>query len=197
MPVPVDQREREALCELFLELGPEAPTLCEGWRTQELAAHLVLREHFHRWPDDKLAAQVAEGYEANVARLRAGAPLVPWRLSLLRALFNGFEYFVHHEDVRRANGMGRRADRPDLDRLASRTNGLNARRLARKVRPWRLELRPVGGEARSFGSGDGVALVGHPTELALYLVGRKQGVDVTVEGAPDAVAAVESAMIGL
>ena len=37
--------ERVALCDLLDETGPEAPTLCEGWRTLDLAAHLVLREH--------------------------------------------------------------------------------------------------------------------------------------------------------
>ena len=40
--------EREALCDLLTDLGPEAPTLCAGWRTRDLAAHLVLRE---RRPD--------------------------------------------------------------------------------------------------------------------------------------------------
>src|SRR5260370_5678483 len=40
--------ERAALCALLKETGPDAPTLCEGWRTSDLAAHLVLRE---RRPD--------------------------------------------------------------------------------------------------------------------------------------------------
>src|SRR5258708_22606003 len=40
--------ERAALCALLKETGPDAPTLCEGWRTNDLAAHLVLRE---RRPD--------------------------------------------------------------------------------------------------------------------------------------------------
>jgi uncharacterized protein (TIGR03085 family) len=43
--VNLDQRERDELCELFLELGPTAPTLCEGWDTLDLAAHLWIREH--------------------------------------------------------------------------------------------------------------------------------------------------------
>src|ERR1700743_2358756 len=37
--------ERLALCALLDRTGPDAPTLCEGWRTGDLAAHLVLREH--------------------------------------------------------------------------------------------------------------------------------------------------------
>src|SRR5260370_9920435 len=37
--------ERFALCTLLDETGPAAPTLCKGWATLDLAAHLVLREH--------------------------------------------------------------------------------------------------------------------------------------------------------
>ena len=37
--------ERLALCALLDETGPDAPTLCEGWTTRDLAAHLVLREN--------------------------------------------------------------------------------------------------------------------------------------------------------
>ena len=40
--------ERHALCDLLIEVGPDAPTLCEGWSTFDLAAHLVVRE---RRPD--------------------------------------------------------------------------------------------------------------------------------------------------
>src|SRR5260370_42050978 len=36
---------RCALCSLVGETGPAAPTLCKGWATLDLAAHLVLREH--------------------------------------------------------------------------------------------------------------------------------------------------------
>ena len=37
--------ERLALCALLDEAGPAEPTLCAGWATLDLAAHLVLREH--------------------------------------------------------------------------------------------------------------------------------------------------------
>ena len=37
-------RERAALCDLFAEVGPDAPTLCAGWTTRDLAAHLLVRE---------------------------------------------------------------------------------------------------------------------------------------------------------
>ena len=40
--MPVARLEREALCDTLLALGPDAPTLCDPWRTRDLAAHLVL-----------------------------------------------------------------------------------------------------------------------------------------------------------
>src|SRR4029077_13758842 len=42
------QRERAALVEILRAVGPDAPTLCEGWTTRDLTAHLVVRE---RRPD--------------------------------------------------------------------------------------------------------------------------------------------------
>ncbi len=38
------QDERRAICAVLTELGPARPTLCQGWQTADLAAHLVLRE---------------------------------------------------------------------------------------------------------------------------------------------------------
>src|SRR5882762_622635 len=69
MPEPLDLVERRELCDLFLELGPDAPTLCEGWTTLDLAAHLVLREHFKRWGDERLEAEKTKGLPALVERM--------------------------------------------------------------------------------------------------------------------------------
>jgi len=193
MTEPMDLRERAELCDLFLELGPDAPTLCEGWTTLDLAAHLVLREHFRRWTEARMATEKAKGLPALVDRLRRGAPLVPWRVPELRTLLNGSEYFIHHEDVRRANGRGRRTDRPDLEPMAWRMTGFTGRRLARRIRPHGLELlRPDGG-ARRFGPAGGAVLRGEPTELLLYLSGRRDAAQVTLEGAAEPVAAVQGA----
>lgn len=38
------REERAALAALLEDSGPDGPTLCEGWLTRDLAAHLVLRE---------------------------------------------------------------------------------------------------------------------------------------------------------
>ncbi len=40
--------ERNALADLFLERGPDEPTLAGDWTTNDLLAHLVVRE---RRPD--------------------------------------------------------------------------------------------------------------------------------------------------
>jgi len=194
---PLDERERLELCDLFLELGPDAPTLCEGWTTADLAAHLVLREHFHRWTDTRMAREKAKGLPALVERLRRGAPLVPWRVPGLRTLLNGMEYFIHHEDVRRANGRSRRTDRPDLDELSWRMTGFTGRRLARRIRPYGLELLTPDGKQRRFGSGATAIIKGEATELVLFLSGRRSAAEVTLEGPTEALAALERAPAGL
>ncbi|MET7339486.1 maleylpyruvate isomerase family mycothiol-dependent enzyme [Nonomuraea sp. NPDC005650] len=191
--LPLDLRERQELCDLLAELGPDAPTLCAGWTTLDLAAHLVLREHFARWTDERMAIEKAKGLAALIDRLRGGAPLVPWRLPGIRTLMNGVEYFIHHEDVRRANGRGRRIDRPDLEALAWRMTGFTGRRAARQIRPYGLELRRPEGKPRQFGSAGGAVLSGEPTELLLYLSGRRDTAQVTLEGDADAVAALRAA----
>jgi uncharacterized protein (TIGR03085 family) len=117
MPSPTipAQRERSALCDLFAELGPDAPTLCGTWTTRDLAAHLVLRE---RRPDgavgilvsklaghtEKIQASIAATeWDELIERVRSGPPAwSPMRISAIDTMANTVEFFVHHEDVRRA-----------------------------------------------------------------------------------------------
>ena len=107
--------ERRALCDTLLSTGPDAPTLCEGWTTRDLAAHLVLRD---RRPDAELgrqvpflgghAAAVRDGVRGTewtelVGLVRSGPPVwSPARFGRLDEAMNTAEMFVHHEDVRRA-----------------------------------------------------------------------------------------------
>lgn len=197
MGEPIDLRERRELCDLMDELGPDAPTLCEGWTTLDLAAHLVLREHFKKWTGDRLTTAKSAGLPAIVQRLRAGAPLVPWRVPRVRTVLNGVEYFIHHEDVRRANGRTRRADRPDLDAMAWRAVGFAGRRVARQLRPHGLSMLCPDGRSRQIGPAGGAMLRGEPTELLLYLSGRRDAAEVTVDGAAEAVAALQQARAGM
>jgi uncharacterized protein (TIGR03085 family) len=108
--------ERLALAALLDQAGPDAPTLCAGWQTRDLAAHVVLRE---RRPDagvGMIGGPLA-GYTARVQRqyldrysypelielFKGGPPrLSPFAIGGFDQTVNTVEYFVHHEDVRRA-----------------------------------------------------------------------------------------------
>jgi uncharacterized protein (TIGR03085 family) len=210
MPDPLDARERSQLCDLFLEVGPEAPTLCEGWNTADLAAHLVVRERdlrstpgillggrFAAYTDRLMDRQKAKGYEATVARVRSGPPL-PWRVPGLRELLNLQEYFVHHEDVRRANGLGPRTGIDDVQDAIWAQLRRGARFQLRRVKGAGVELQRPGGEPFRARSGwPVVRIVGEPGELLLRLLGRTSAAQVEVDGPPDAVAAFERARFGL
>jgi hypothetical protein len=71
--------------------------------------------------------------------------------------------------------------------------GYAGRRLARQVRPHGLELRRPGGAPRRFGPAGGAVLSGEPAELLLYLSGRRDAAQVSLDGSTDAVAALKDA----
>jgi uncharacterized protein (TIGR03085 family) len=208
---PLDARERAELCDLFVAKGPDAPTLCEGWATLDLAAHLVVRETDPRaglaiLGGDRFASLErklmdrarAQGYETLVERLRGGPPAVPWRLPGLRPLLNLNEWFVHHEDVRRAGGDEPRADRPDLDGALWAGLGRAGRFMLRRVKGAGVALEAPGfGELPARGDGPAARIVGGPQELVLYLTGRRSAARVEVTGPEGAVAALEAANLGL
>jgi uncharacterized protein (TIGR03085 family) len=210
--VSYSREERLALCALFDETGPDAPTLCEGWTTGDLAAHLVLRE---RRPD--AAAGVAggplAGYTARVQqRLRQRIPFPelvriirsgPPHLSLMALpgmdeRVNAVEFFVHHEDVRRAaDGWEPRAlGSGESDMLWGRLR--MARFMLRKA-PVGVELarddvgpatdKPDGVPYRitARNATPAVTVVGSPAELTLWVMGRRAAARVRMDGIQAAV----------
>jgi uncharacterized protein (TIGR03085 family) len=203
--------EREALCDLFVELGPDAPTLLPGWTTADLAAHLAVRE---RRPDAAvgivmpfLAAygerirlrERGRPWDQLVALVRAGPPAWnPMHVEAIDAFTNTVEFFVHHEDVRRAQPewMARSLSADLEDALASaldRMGGL----LTRKVEVG-LVVAPAGrGVIRLHRGEPAVTVRGPIGEAVLYAYGRKAVADVTLDGPADAVAAVAAAPFGL
>ena len=210
--LPPQRAEREALCDLFLAVGPDAPTLCEGWRTADLAAHLVVRERnplagpglVMGGAAAALTARITarakqrHTYEQLVARVRRGPP--PWTAPF-DAVINTVEYFVHHEDVRRGAG-------DDTPRPASETGELDAALWRSIGRGSGLMTRPLGGTGLDLVRPDGefvharkgapvAILTGRPGELVLLLSGRGRAAHVEVSGPPDAVEAVRRANFGL
>lgn len=199
--------ERVALCDLFDRVGPEAPTLCEGWSTRDLAAHLVIREGR---PDAALGivipllASRTERIQDAVARrpwgdlvdaVRSGPPRV---LRPVDEVMNTVEYFVHHEDVRRAGpGSAARQLDPALEDALWRRLRSTARLMFRRAGV-SVELDAPGRERVRAGSGtETVRVSGAPSELVLFGFGRGSHAEVGLDGSESAVARLESASLGL
>jgi uncharacterized protein (TIGR03085 family) len=209
----LDTQERRALCDLFDELGPSVPTLLEGWTAHDLAAHLVLREHdllagpclvlpgpFQRFAEQR-RARLARRHDFSrlVGRIRSGPPIGFFRIGWVRALANLNEFFVHHEDVRRANNQGPRSLSPAMDAALWRNVRRGGRYLGRRLRGCGLELSWAGTLERvTVRPGEPTArLSGPPGELLLYVFGRQAAAHVEVSGPPEAVAAVRRTHFGM
>ncbi len=204
------RRERQELAELMLAVGPDAPTLCEGWTTRDLAAHLIIREArpdaglgivfrpLSGWTERVQRAEASKSYPELVRKVRVGPPtLSAMSLPGAEALLNLFEYVVHHEDVLRAQPDWTPRELPaDLaDELWSRlTRGV---RLMYRSMPVGVTLVRTDGEGGSVVAHEGspmVTLSGTALELLMRSYGRSP-VRVEVEGDPDAVAAFEDGTI--
>jgi uncharacterized protein (TIGR03085 family) len=207
--VDVLRRERQALCDTLVVVGPDAPTLCEGWLTADLAAHLLARERrpdagpglvlggpFARHLQRVMDGYQAKGYGAMLDQLRAGPPWL-FRIGPMAALNVG-ENWIHHEDVRRANGHGPRPADTELDDIlwnGLRTAALMARR---RLHDEGLLLRSADGRERTVKDAHPlVTITGAPGELALFMAGRKEAAEVRLDGDHAAVAAVMAAKFGL
>jgi len=209
--LPVQRAEREALCDLLSDLGPDSPTLCEGWTTYDMAAHLYVREHnpvasvgivlpVAAGLHDKaiLKAKEDHPYDELVAKVRKGPPL-HWKA--VDGPFNTQEYFVHHEDVRR--GDGNFAPRPEAETAeieAALWRGLQrGHRLAtRRVKGVEVNFVTPDGKTIHSGKGDeSVTITGRPGEIILFLSGRKEAANVELTGSDEAIATVEEADLGI
>jgi uncharacterized protein (TIGR03085 family) len=209
---PFDAVEREQLCDLLVELGPQAPTLLDPWTTRDLAAHLVLRER------DLLAApgpvipgawgRVAErhrlaltdtGFADLVAKIRSGPPPGFFRIGWVRRFPNLNEFFVHHEDVRRANGNGPRTNPPAEDAALYRNLTLAPWFLSRRLRGAGLELVWAGTDKviKARRGQPTTRVCGLPGELLLFLFGRREAAHVEISGSPDAIEALERTPFGM
>jgi len=211
--VRFDAQERLALCDLFEELGCDAPTLLEGWTAHDLAAHIVLRERdliagpclvlpgpFHRFAERRRVKLAQEREFAwLVARIRSGPPPGFFRIGWVRSFPNLNEFFVHQEDVRRANACGPRTNSPELDAAL----WCNIRRaawfLTRRLRGAGLALEWAGtaDTVRARRGEPTVRISGLPGEVLLYLFGRRGAAQVQLIGPAGPVEAVGRTRFGM
>jgi uncharacterized protein (TIGR03085 family) len=208
-----DAQERRMLCDVFDEVGPSAATLLEGWTAHDLAAHIVLREHdlvagpclvlprpFRSFAERRRTTMAARrDFGWLVARIRSGPPPGFFRIGWVRSFPNLNEFFVHHEDVRRANAMDPRALTPDCEAALWRNVRRSSRFLGRRLRDTGLEIEWAGTSERlRVRRGEPTArLSGLPGELLLYFFGRQGAARVEVTGPADAVAAVHRTQFGM
>lgn len=203
--------ERQALVEALIEAGDRAPTLCEGWTTHDLAAHLVSRE---RRPDagpglliplfaghtERVRLAYRERPYAELVRLiQTGPPRSSaFALPGVDAAANLAEHFIHCEDVRRAASSWQPrvldADRQDaLWKVLSRMARSAFRRSSDSVRL----VRPDGAEIAIGSGGSTVRLHGEPAELLLYAFNRRGQAEIEFDGDPDAVDRFRALKMGL
>ena len=210
--VALDASERQQLCDLMLDLGPNAATLLEPWTTLDIAAHLVLREHdygaapglvvpgtWSRFAERHRHALTHRDYTALVSTIRSGPPVGVFRLGWVRRVANLNEYFVHHEDVRRANGFAPRTNTAALDQALWRNVGIGRWWLTRRLRGIGLELKweATGQVLRARRGNPTARLTGPPGELLLYLFGRTDAANVEISGPTAAVTLVRRAHLGM
>jgi uncharacterized protein (TIGR03085 family) len=201
--------ERAALCDLLSALGPDQPTLCEGWRTQDLAAHLLVRErrplsaagivvkplagHLER-----VQGRYAElPFPQLVEALRRPPRWSPLVLPAIDRAANTVEMFVHHEDVRRAQpGWHPRPLPESLGRAVwSRLARLDRHRV-RRFRATVVMEAPGYGEIRAGAGGPEVRLRGDPGELMIFLNGRQGHARVELVGPEELTARLSRARLG-
>ncbi|WP_020144022.1 TIGR03085 family metal-binding protein [Terracoccus sp. 273MFTsu3.1] len=207
------QSERLQLCDELDRLGPDEPTLCEGWDTRDLAAHLLVREHrpdltagrfvpFLAGHLEKEQGKIAHGdYTALVDRVRRGAPMWnPMAHPKVDEVTNLIEFFVHHEDARRAQpGWEPRELSPQLSGKLWSALKRSARLMFRKA-PTGIVLiaEGQGRHAAKLPDEHGtVVLRGTPAELVLYAYGRKSVARVEFEGDADDIAALQRTDLGI
>jgi uncharacterized protein (TIGR03085 family) len=201
------KRERLLLADLLEAEGPDAPTLCEGWQTRDLAAHVVVRE---RRPDaaggilikqlaprlERVMAEfAAKPYEELIQLIRTGPPrFSPFQLKQVDEMSNTVEFYVHTEDVRRAqpDWTPRELDGVFQDALWSRLE--RSARLVGRSAPTGLVLRrPDGQTAVAHRGAPVVTVTGEPSELLLFSYGRQNSATVELDGDKEAVAKLHEA----
>ena len=210
------QDERRELCELFLAVGPDAPTLCGDWTTRDLAAHLVMRE---RRPDGAAGilvsafADYAAKVQASIAamewtelvdQVRTGPPIwMPTKLGAIDKLVNTVEFYVHHEDVRRAGDDWTSRELDDELVNALTTMVARAGRMLTRSSSVGIVLEPTDPQNAPMTpivtnkAVPSVSVRGPIGELVLFVYGRQAHADVELLGNDADVETVRNASFGV
>jgi uncharacterized protein (TIGR03085 family) len=206
---PLARRERLALCDTALALGEDAPTLCGDWDVKELVVHLLVREYsplgaagllvppLESLTRREMARVGRTDFPVLVERLR-GRGLTPYSLLPVDVAFNTLEYFVHHEDLRRAQPAWepRELPREDQDAVWRALRLLGPGMVRKAGVPVRVRRTDTGATATLRRGGDAVVVSGLPTEVALRLFGRREVRGVEASGPEERIQRMRHAFLG-
>lgn len=210
--VTITADERAEMCDLFEEIGPDAPTLCEGWSTRDLLAHLLVRERrpdaaagivlpfLSSYTENVTKSAAGADWETMINQFRGGPPLWSlWAIPVFGDAANLTEFFIHHEDIRRAQPDWAPRDDSEArdDALWKRLKTMG--RLLFRKSPVGITLRSAGRDDVVAKGGDrAVVLVGLPGEIVIHAFGRPlDKVRLVVQGDPKDVEAFETSARGL
>jgi uncharacterized protein (TIGR03085 family) len=205
--------ERTHLCAAAIQVGPDEPTLCGEWTVRDLVVHLLVREGSPAAAGivlrplggllDRASRRLArQEFAELVERLRDGPPAwSPFALPKVGAMLNLVEFFVHHEDIRRAQPQwqARALDRRDEDAIWRSTRHAGRGLVARSGAGVGVvaERTDTGERVTLSRSTPAVTVRGLPSEITLFLFGRKAQAQVDLDGAPEDVARLEGAGLGI
>jgi uncharacterized protein (TIGR03085 family) len=201
------QRERAELLETLRSVGPDAPSLCAGWSAADIAAHLTISERAYGIPmyvtngvrrvlpgaitrrgivalesvGDRLVRRARRSNWDSLLRRLAGGPPRLYRSGSLGQL-RLVEEFVHHEDVRRANGRAAREFDREFTEALWQAGLMLAHYPEFVLGRDGLEIERETGETVALGSDIRGRVVGSPGEILMYLAGRNAAAEVRVSG---------------
>ena len=205
------QTERAALCDTALQVGEDQPTLSGEWTVKDLVVHLLVREGspaavgilvkpLEKVLDLEMRRVGRQPFNVLVERLRQGPPVwSPYAVPRLDATLNTLEYFVHHEDIRRAQlewtarDLG--ADSEKLLWALVRTGGKGLTRSAPVGVT--IENATTGSRAVLKPGEPSVVVRGIPSEVTLFVFGRKAQAHVELIGDDADVARLSGTSLGI
>lgn len=198
-------RMRLAICDTFEQVGAMAPTNCAGWRAQDLAAHLWIRDRridaqpgiaLERFAGHTERVQREAMHSLGFERIVADLRRPPLPIRLLMSYPNASEFTIHHLDVARPNGI-----EVELTEAEERSLLPVTRMFARRVAAnsgVRLVVSPSVGDSFAHGTGNRpVHLTGAPSEILYFCAGRGEDADVDFTGESETVAALRASVKGL
>ncbi|HZJ04204.1 MAG TPA: TIGR03085 family metal-binding protein [Nocardioidaceae bacterium] len=207
----MSRTERAALCDLALQLGEDQPTLSGDWTIKDLVVHLLIREgsaasvgitvpQLERVTDVASRRLGRNDFTVLVERLRSGPPFYsPLRVPKFEKAANTIEFFIHHEDIRRAQPSWEPRELTARQESALwKLVGHLGKALVRSADGGVIIERSDTGQRATLKKGEpSVVVHGLPSELTLYVYGRQDQARVELDGSVAATDALDASNLGI